>query len=154
MLEGVSTLVFVHAHPDDEGTATAGSMIRASREGHRVVVVYCTDGDPGDVPDDLAPGETVVFSVLAEDGTPKTFEREIVRYVKIKLKGGGFVRRPVIRMHFCIAGRAIEEEVNLANRENFVYPVLVGRNMMAHADLVVNPNATFLTKPQCKSKGE
>lgn len=101
-----------------------------------------------------APGETVVFSVLAEDGTPKTFEREIVRYVKIKLKGGGFVRRPVIRMHFCIAGRAIEEEVNLANRENFVYPVLVGRNMMAHADLVVNPNATFLTKPQCKSKGE
>lgn len=60
MLEGVSTLVFVHAHPDDEGTATAGSMIRAAREGHRVVVVYCTDGDPGDVPDDLAPGETVV----------------------------------------------------------------------------------------------
>ncbi|MDY6808122.1 MAG: PIG-L family deacetylase [Actinomycetota bacterium] len=56
----MSTIVFVHAHPDDEGTGTAGSMIRASREGHRVVVVYCTDGDPGDVPDDLAPGETVV----------------------------------------------------------------------------------------------
>ncbi|MGV9860422.1 PIG-L deacetylase family protein [Gordonia sp. NPDC003425] len=55
----MSTIVFVHAHPDDEGTATAGSMIRAAREGHRVVVVYCTDGDPGDVPDDLAPGETV-----------------------------------------------------------------------------------------------
>ncbi|MGW5523605.1 PIG-L deacetylase family protein [Gordonia sp. NPDC003950] len=55
----MSTIVFVHAHPDDEGTGTAGSMIRASREGHRVVVVYCTDGDPGDVPDDLAPGETV-----------------------------------------------------------------------------------------------
>ncbi|MGV9709803.1 PIG-L deacetylase family protein [Gordonia sp. NPDC003424] len=55
----MSTIVFVHAHPDDEGTATAGSMIRAAREGHRVVVVYCTDGDPGVVPDDLAPGETV-----------------------------------------------------------------------------------------------
>ncbi len=56
----MSTLLFVHAHPDDEGTATAGTMIRAAREGHRVVVVYCTNGDPGDVPDDLAPGETVV----------------------------------------------------------------------------------------------
>ncbi|MEE3851992.1 PIG-L family deacetylase [Gordonia sp. LSe1-13] len=56
----MSTIVFVHAHPDDEATGTAGSMIRASREGHRVVVVYCTDGDPGDVPDDLAPGESVV----------------------------------------------------------------------------------------------
>ncbi|GAA3708178.1 PIG-L deacetylase family protein [Gordonia hankookensis] len=64
----MSTIVFVHAHPDDEGTATAGTMIRAAREGHRVVVVYCTDGDPGersdggfdsDVPDDLEPGETV-----------------------------------------------------------------------------------------------
>ncbi|GAB90918.1 PIG-L deacetylase family protein [Gordonia rhizosphera] len=59
MIEKVSTIVFVHAHPDDEGTNTAGSMVRASREGHRVVVVYCTDGDPGDVPDDLEPGETV-----------------------------------------------------------------------------------------------
>ncbi len=62
----MSTIVFVHAHPDDEATATAGSMIRAAREGHRVVVVYCTDGDPGehgdgDVPDDLAPGETVAM---------------------------------------------------------------------------------------------
>lgn len=64
MIEAVSTIVFVHAHPDDEGTATAGSMIRASREGHRVVVVYCTDGDPGSggengAPLDLAPGETI-----------------------------------------------------------------------------------------------
>lgn len=62
----MSTLVFVHAHPDDEGTATAGTMIRAAREGHRVVVVYCTDGDPGDVPDDLAPGETVASRRRAE----------------------------------------------------------------------------------------
>ena len=96
------------------------------------------------------PGEMVVFSVKAEDGTPKTFEREIQRYVKIKMKGGGFIRRPVITMNFCIAGRSVTEEVNLANRENFIYPVLVGRNMMAHADLAINPNAEFLSKPNCK----
>ena len=56
----MATLVFVHAHPDDEASQTAGSMARAVGEGHRVVVVYATNGDHGDRPDDLAAGETVV----------------------------------------------------------------------------------------------
>ncbi|MBF4163753.1 PIG-L deacetylase family protein [Nocardioides acrostichi] len=54
------TVVFVHAHPDDEGTGTAGTMVRLAREGHRVVVVYATNGDFGAAPEDLAPGETLV----------------------------------------------------------------------------------------------
>ena len=56
----MATLVFVHAHPDDEASQTAGSMARAVAEGHRVVLVYATNGDHGDVPDDLAEGETLV----------------------------------------------------------------------------------------------
>lgn len=56
----MSTLVFVHAHPDDEASQTSGSMARAAAEGHRVVVVYGTNGDHGEAPSDLAPGETVV----------------------------------------------------------------------------------------------
>lgn len=95
-------------------------------------------------------GETVVFSVDAIDGAPKMFEREILRYVRIKLRGGGYMRRPVISMKFCIAGRLVDEEVNLANRENFIYPVLVGRNMMAHADLAINAAATMTSRPICK----
>lgn len=56
----MTTIVFTHAHPDDESSQTSGSMARASKEGHRVVVVYGTNGDHGEVPDDLAPGETLV----------------------------------------------------------------------------------------------
>ncbi len=56
----MSTIVFFHAHPDDEASATSGSIMRAVEEGHRVVVVFATDGDHGDVPDDLAEGETLV----------------------------------------------------------------------------------------------
>ncbi|TQM64479.1 PIG-L deacetylase family protein [Humibacillus xanthopallidus] len=56
----MATVVFVHAHPDDEASQTAGSMARAAKEGHRVVLVVATNGDHGDAPDDLAPGETVV----------------------------------------------------------------------------------------------
>ena len=54
------TIVFVHAHPDDEASQTSGSMARAASEGHRVVVVFATNGDHGEAPDDLAAGETVV----------------------------------------------------------------------------------------------
>ena len=56
----MATIVFVHAHPDDEASGTAGSMARAAAEGHRVVLVVCTNGDHGEVPDDLADGETLV----------------------------------------------------------------------------------------------
>ncbi len=56
----MGTLVTFHAHPDDEAIATGGSMARAHAEGHRVVLVVATDGAHGEVPDDLAPGETLV----------------------------------------------------------------------------------------------
>jgi LmbE family N-acetylglucosaminyl deacetylase len=41
------TLVAFHAHPDDEVLLTAGTMARAAADGHRVVMVIATDGDPG-----------------------------------------------------------------------------------------------------------
>ena len=66
MMDTVSTIIFLHAHPDDESSQTSGSMSRASEDGHRVVVVYATNGDHGEVPDDLAPGETLVDRRRAE----------------------------------------------------------------------------------------
>jgi LmbE family N-acetylglucosaminyl deacetylase len=62
----VSTIVFFHAHPDDEASQTSGSMARASAEGHRVVVVFATNGEHGEVPDDLAQGETLIDRRRAE----------------------------------------------------------------------------------------
>lgn len=56
----MSTLVCLHAHPDDESIATGGTIARAVSEGHRVVLVVATDGRHGEVPADLAPGETLV----------------------------------------------------------------------------------------------
>jgi LmbE family N-acetylglucosaminyl deacetylase len=56
----VATLVTFHAHPDDEVISTGGTIARAARDGHRVVLVVATNGDHGEVPADLAPGETLV----------------------------------------------------------------------------------------------
>jgi LmbE family N-acetylglucosaminyl deacetylase len=55
----VTTLVCFHAHPDDEALTTSGTMARAARAGHRVVLVVATGGEQGEVPDDLAPDETL-----------------------------------------------------------------------------------------------
>jgi len=56
----VSTFVWFHAHPDDEAILTGGSMLRAAAEGHRNVLVVATNGEHGEVPDDLRPGERLV----------------------------------------------------------------------------------------------
>jgi LmbE family N-acetylglucosaminyl deacetylase len=55
----MATIVFCHAHPDVEASQTSGAMARASDEGHRVVVVFATNGDHGEAAADLAEGETV-----------------------------------------------------------------------------------------------
>lgn len=54
----MATLVFFHAHPDDEAIATGGLMATAADAGHRVVLVVATRGEHGEpVPGVLAAGE-------------------------------------------------------------------------------------------------
>jgi LmbE family N-acetylglucosaminyl deacetylase len=45
------TLVCFHAHPDDEAILTGGTMARAAEDGHRVIAVFATRGDHGEVAD-------------------------------------------------------------------------------------------------------
>jgi len=51
------TLVFLHAHPDDEALLTSGTMARAVAEGQRVVLVVATDGAAGLAASEMAAGE-------------------------------------------------------------------------------------------------
>ena len=54
----MATVVFFHAHPDDESIATGGTMAKLAAEGHRVVLVVATRGEHGEVADGfLEPGE-------------------------------------------------------------------------------------------------
>lgn len=64
----MATIVFLHAHPDDESILTGGSIARAADEGHRVVLVVATDGRHGETPDDLADGESLVERRQVETG--------------------------------------------------------------------------------------
>jgi N-acetyl-1-D-myo-inositol-2-amino-2-deoxy-alpha-D-glucopyranoside deacetylase len=45
----MSTLLLVHAHPDDEAVSTGGAMLKAHEAGHRVVLVTATRGEVGEI---------------------------------------------------------------------------------------------------------
>jgi LmbE family N-acetylglucosaminyl deacetylase len=63
----MATLVFFHAHPDDESILTGGSMAKAASEGHRVVLVVATRGEHGEVADGfLDAGEQLGLRRVAE----------------------------------------------------------------------------------------
>ena len=51
------TLMAVHAHPDDEASSTGGVLARYSSEGVRTVIVTCTNGEFGDTPGGVKPGD-------------------------------------------------------------------------------------------------
>ncbi len=54
----MATLVFFHAHPDDEAISTGGTMALNAASGHRVVLVVATSGEEGEVDDGvLAAGQ-------------------------------------------------------------------------------------------------
>ena len=56
----MATGVILHAHPDDETIATGGTIAKAKRDGHRVVLVIATAGEEGEpVPGVLAEGEAL-----------------------------------------------------------------------------------------------
>jgi LmbE family N-acetylglucosaminyl deacetylase len=56
----MATVVFLHAHPDDECLTTGGTIARLASEGHRVVLVTATDGALGECPEGLlAEGESL-----------------------------------------------------------------------------------------------
>lgn len=51
------TLMAVHAHPDDEVLGTGGILARYTEEGIRTVLVTCTNGEQGDGPGGVKPGD-------------------------------------------------------------------------------------------------
>lgn len=66
----MSTLVCLHAHPDDESISTGGLMIKAGDAGHRVVLVCATRGEQGEpVEGVLADGEALWERRVVETAT-------------------------------------------------------------------------------------
>lgn len=100
--------------------------------------------------DDAEQHTSVIFQIEDEDGKMTTMQRKLVRWVRIKSRNEGETyRRPVVEMEFCVGGRRVLSEVNLAPRSDFVYPILVGRNMLRDAAILVDANKTYTYQSRC-----
>ena len=73
------------------------------------------------------------------------FERKLKRYARVKEHKGDFQRRPVVLMDVKLGQTYIEREFTLADRNNFLYPVLLGRNFLSGIALI-DVSRTFLAK--------
>jgi hypothetical protein len=103
---------------------------------------------------DAGGDETIVFRITNEQGETSTLQRTIVRYVEIKNRDGTTQRRPVVEIAACVAGVPVIGEVNLADREDFNYPFLVGRNMLEAAGIVVDAREIYTRSARCDSTGQ
>lgn len=102
--------------------------------------------------DETESGGMIRFRFTNGEGVEETFELPIVRWVRIESRNGPDIRRPVVWMKLCVAGQWIEEEVNLADRDDFNYPVLIGRNMLKKGKLVVDSSRTFTIEAACPAE--
>ena len=90
----------------------------------------------------------VEFSVTGENGRKIAFEKRVVRITKIKLQGYRSQERPVIQLKLCLSDVLKDVEVNLVDRANFNYPLLVGRSFL-RGSFIVDVSKEFTTAPHC-----
>lgn len=91
------------------------------------------------------------FSVQNNSGQTIVLERKIVRYVKIKRKLALPLKRPVVNLGICLGKIHQVLEVNLSDRKNFDYQLLVGRNYL-RGHFIVDSDDEYTIKPSCAEK--
>jgi hypothetical protein len=91
----------------------------------------------------------VRFSITNKKGKTVTLEKELYRFAKIKQKGTDPQKRPVIKLDICLCNMYKEIEVNLVDRSNFNYPMLIGRNFLVN-HFIVDPSVIFTKNSKCK----
>lgn len=100
----------------------------------------------------------VRFTILREHDNPDSerlvLERPLVREVNIKMRpgeagGGGPQERLAVRLEFCLAGERYNTLFSLTNRDNFNYPVLLGRQFLSNR-ILVDSGESFTQRTNCQ----
>jgi LmbE family N-acetylglucosaminyl deacetylase len=83
------SIVFLHAHPDDEALLTGGTMARLARQGHRVVLVTATDGAAGLMDAARVDGPGEVAAIRREELQQAARELGVVRLIQLGYADSG-----------------------------------------------------------------
>ena len=99
-------------------------------------------------------GKRYVRFVLVDAATGSTHQQELRlrRRVLIKQSGGADERRYVVRMWVMVGAIRSKIDVNLSDRTDFEYPLLIGRNFLMDNMIVdVSRHHTLVVRPDIKS---
>ncbi|MDY6855072.1 MAG: RimK/LysX family protein [Thermodesulfobacteriota bacterium] len=91
----------------------------------------------------------VRFTTINHKGKNVTLERKIHRISKIKRGSGIIQERIVVMLDLCLGNIKKETEVNLNDRADFIYRMLVGRSFMG-GSIIVDPSLKYTTEPECR----
>ncbi len=93
----------------------------------------------------------VKFSIANQQGQRVDYELPLVRYTSIKRKGAASLQRPVVSMSLCLGHTLRTVNINLADRKNFKYRVLIGRSYLKDLYLV-DSSKQFTAEPDCQGQ--
>ncbi|MCB0358576.1 MAG: ATP-dependent zinc protease [Bdellovibrionales bacterium] len=92
--------------------------------------------------------EWVRFRVRNRQDEEVEMELRLTRTARIKRKGRKPQTRPVVRLLVCVKDKYREVDVNLVDRSNFAYPMLIGRSFLA-GTATVDVSKSYTAEPQC-----
>ncbi len=90
----------------------------------------------------------VRFTVVDDKGQEQKLEKKLVRLTKIKRHSAPRQERPVVLMGICVGHHYREVEVNLVDRGQFKFPLLIGRSFLSGA-FIVDPSKSYAVEPTC-----
>lgn len=92
--------------------------------------------------------EWIRFAVINNEGKKQSFERPLYKYTLIKRKSLRSIERPVVKMWLCIGKKKALTPVNLSERRNYKYPMLIGRSFLK-GHFLVDSDKKLTTTPEC-----
>ena len=92
----------------------------------------------------------VKFRLIGKDGRSIRYDQNVVRFAQIKTKTGGTIRRPVIHLPLCVGGVDGLAEINLADRGDFEFDILIGREFLANR-ILVDSGRSYVAVDSCES---
>ncbi len=108
--------------------------------------------DTGAAVSSLDARNLVVKGQTAEFNLPPQYGGRAIRLPIVKWKifksATAKTQRPVVVLEMCIGDRRVRTQVNLVDRSNVKYPLLIGRNTLVR-DFVIDCDTSFCTKPSC-----
>ena len=90
----------------------------------------------------------VKFDLSNGKGRVFIISKPIKRFVKIKRKEAKTLQRPAVEMDICLGSVMKRVEVNLVNRSNFDYQLLIGRTCLSK-DFIVDVDKVNTLVPDC-----